>query len=225
MKEGEELNHGIILHEEYRERMKKLSSENLGKLVKNMFRIDDGEEVESFGDEYLDLLNETVCGRVEREIKLYDDKSRAGKMGGAPVGNHNASKTQPKNKQKSTKKQAENKQKTSPNTYNQIPITNNQLPIKRQYGVRENVLLTEEEHQKIVSAGYTELIDELSLYIDSKGAKYKSHYSTILAWARRREKESKVVSMSGQDAKSQFNRFKQRDDYDFEAIERKLIRN
>lgn len=213
------MNHGIILHEEYRERMKKLSSENLGKLVKNMFRIDDGEDVESFGDEYLDLLNETVCGRVEREIKLYDDKSRAGKMGGAPVGNHNASKTQPKNKQKSTKKQAENKQKTSPNTYNQIPITNNQLPIKRQYGVRENVLLTDEEHTKIVSAGYTELIDELSLYISSKGAKYKSHYSTILAWGRRREKEhkDKVVPQN------QFNTGYERSNNEYDYS--KLIKN
>lgn len=213
------MNHGIILHEEYRERMKKLSSENLGKLVKNMFRIDDGEDVESFGDEYLDLLNETVCGRVEREIKLYDDKSRAGKMGGAPVGNHNASKTQPKNKQKSTKKQAENKQKTSPNTYNQIPITNNQLPIKRQYGVRENVLLTDEEHTKIVSAGYAELIDELSLYIDSKGAKYKSHYSTILAWGRRREKEhkDKVVPQN------QFNTGYERSNNEYDYS--KLIKN
>lgn len=90
--------------------------------------------------------------------------------------------------------------------------------------MRENVLLTDEEHTKIVSAGYTELIDELSLYIDSKGAKYKSHYSTILAWARRREKENKnkVVQFSGDNAKNQFNRFTQRtDDYDYD----KLIKN
>ena len=69
------------------------------------------------------------------------------------------------------------------------------------------------------------MIDELSLYIDSKGAKYKSHYSTILAWGRRREKENKVVSMSGQDAKNQFNRFKQRDDYNIAELEKKLIKN
>lgn len=217
------MNHGIILHEEYRERMKKLSSENLGKLVKNMFRIDDGEEVERFGDEYLDLLNETVCGRLDREIKLYDKKSKAGQMGGAPVGNQNASKNQPKNNHKSSKKQAEDKQKTNPNTYNQIPITNNQY--KRPYGVRENVMLTDEEHQKVVNAGYTELIDELSLYIDSKGAKYKSHYSTILAWARRREKENKVVPMSGENSKIMVNRFTQRTDYNYSELEKRLIKN
>lgn len=219
------MNHGIILHEEYRERMKKLSSENLGKLVKNMFRIDDGEDVESFGDEYLDLLNETVCGRVERDIKLSDRQRANGMRGGARVGNQNATKNEPKTTQKRTKNNPKSSQKQTPITNNQLPITNNQLPIKRQYGVRENVLLTDEEHTKIVSAGYTELIDELSLYIDSKGAKYKSHYSTILAWARRREKESKAVSMSGQDAKNQFNRFKQRDDYDIAELEKKLIKN
>ena len=101
MKEGEELNHGIILHEEYRERMKKLSSENLGKLVKNMFRIDDGEEVESFGDEYLDLLNETVCGRVERDIKM-SDKQRANRLG-KTKDNQTKTKTKPKKNQKQTK--------------------------------------------------------------------------------------------------------------------------
>ena len=87
--------------------------------------------------------------------------------------------------------------------------------------MRENVLLTDEEYQKVVSAGYTELIDELSLYIDSKGAKYKSHYSTILAWGRRREKENKVVTIP----KTQFNQYDKRTDYDMSDLERKLIRN
>ena len=115
--------HGIILHEEYRDRMRKLSPENLGKLVENMFRIDAGEEPELFGDEYLDFFSETVCGRVGRDIELSDKKSRVGKLGGAPKGNQNATKNnqkQAENNQKTTKKQA----KTTPNTNNQLPITN-----------------------------------------------------------------------------------------------------
>lgn len=120
--------HGIILHEEYRDRMWKLSDEDLGKLVKNMFRIDAGEEPEPFGNEYLDFFSETVCGRVGRDIALSETKSRVGKLGGAPKGNQNAKK-QAENNQKTTKKQP----KTTPNTN-----TNNQLPINNIYRKKTN---------------------------------------------------------------------------------------
>ena len=95
--------------------MQKLTNEDLGKLVKNMFCIDAGEEPIPFGDDYLDFFSETVCGRVGRDIELSDRQSKVGKKGGAPKGNKNASKTsqnQPKNNPNSTQKQP----KTSPNT-------------------------------------------------------------------------------------------------------------
>lgn len=62
---------------------------------------------------------------------------------------------------------------------------------KKNYGKFENVLLTEEEHQKLQEefADYQERIDDLSLYIKSKGKKYKDHYATILTWARRDRKQ------------------------------------
>lgn len=91
------------------------------------------------------------------------------------------------------------------------------------YGEAQNVLLTKEEYQKIKDKGLTELIEELSLYMASKKKAYADHYATILAWAKRREQEKKTES--GTDSKNQFNRFKQRDDYDFDALEKKLIKN
>ena len=62
---------------------------------------------------------------------------------------------------------------------------------KKNYGKFENVLLTEEEYQKLKEAyaDYQERIDDLSFYIKSKGKKYKDHYATILTWARRDEKQ------------------------------------
>ena len=89
------------------------------------------------------------------------------------------------------------------------------------YGEAQNVLLTKEEYQKIKDKGLTELIEELSLYMASKKKTYADHYATILAWGKRREQEKKTES--GTDSKNQFNRFKQRDDYDFDALEKKLI--
>ena len=214
-------NYGIIVHpEDFEDFLSNMTDEEAGAIIKNMIRTFLGEEgIQTFDDRFMSSTSRKMCGRVARDKELSEIKSRVGKMGGAPIGNENA---------KTTKKQAENNQKTSREQAKTTPNTNTNTNTninKKQYGECANVLLTEEEYQKIVSAGYTELIDELSLYIDSKGAKYKSHYSTILSWARRREKESKVVPMSGPDAKNQFNRFSQRTDYDFEALEKKLIKN
>lgn len=210
------MNHGIILHEEYRERMKKFSPERLGNLVLNMFRVDDGEEPISFpDDEALDVFSEVVCSRLVRDIQM-SEKQRNNRLG--------KTKEEPKKTKKNQKKPNDNqKEPLLPITNNQLPITNK--PIKDIYGEAKNVLLTKEEYQKIKDKGLTDLIEELSLYMASKKKTYADHYMTILAWGRRREKENKVVPLSGQDAKNQFNRFKQRDDYDIAELERKLIRN
>ena len=58
------------------------------------------------------------------------------------------------------------------------------------------VFLTEEEYQKLVielgDPLTKEYMKDLSLYIQSKGKRYKSHYATILAWHRKDEKEGKI---------------------------------
>ena len=114
--------HGIILHEEYRERMKKFSPERLGNLVHNLFLVDEGKEPLSFpDDEALDMFSEIVCARLQRDIAMSDKQRNNGAKGGASVGNQNARKT--------TQKQPKNNPKQAPITNNLLPITNNQLPI------------------------------------------------------------------------------------------------
>lgn len=62
--------------------------------------------------------------------------------------------------------------------------------IKERKGTFSNVHLTADEYQKLVDrfgmGGANDRIEELSLYIKSKGAerKYKDHYATILNWER-----------------------------------------
>ena len=66
-------------------------------------------------------------------------------------------------------------------------------PPRHKYGLYNNVLLSDEEIEKLMvefPADYQERIDRLSEYIESKGAKYKSHLATIRAWDRR-DKEKK----------------------------------
>ena len=57
---------------------------------------------------------------------------------------------------------------------------------KHKYGEYKNVLLTDDEFEKLKAeyADYLDRIERLSSYIASTGKAYKSHYATIRNWAR-----------------------------------------
>jgi len=64
---------------------------------------------------------------------------------------------------------------------------------KRKHGEFQNVLLTDEEYQKLKDKLGDEaeaFVEKLSAYMKSRGKRYKDHYATILNWYRR-EKEGK----------------------------------
>ena len=68
---------------------------------------------------------------------------------------------------------------------------------KRPFGEFGNVMLTESELESLrqrFPSDWGRRIDDLSFYIGSKGDKYKSHYRTILNWARD-EKSRKGVTI------------------------------
>ena len=61
-------------------------------------------------------------------------------------------------------------------------------PTRHKYGLYENVLLTDEEYEKLQEEfphDYSDRIERLSEYIASTGKKYKSHLATIRSWARK----------------------------------------
>ena len=62
---------------------------------------------------------------------------------------------------------------------------------KRAHGFFSNVLLTDDEVQKLAVEvpNYEDYIERLSHYIESSGKKYKSHYATILSWHRKDDAE------------------------------------
>lgn len=75
---------------------------------------------------------------------------------------------------------------------------------KKLYGQFNNVALTQQEHDKLAERfgeiGAIDRIDELSVALKSRrgyAQKYKSHYATILAWARRDSKEGNNGVHSG----------------------------
>ena len=59
-------------------------------------------------------------------------------------------------------------------------------PVKHKYGEYNNVLLTDDELEKLKTeySDYKERIERLSSYVASTGKKYKSHYATIRNWPR-----------------------------------------
>ena len=66
---------------------------------------------------------------------------------------------------------------------------------KKHFGEFNNVLLTETEYQKLkekLGDLADKLIEDLSLYIASKGKKYKSHYATILSWSRKNSSSTTI---------------------------------
>lgn len=69
----------------------------------------------------------------------------------------------------------------------ELPEEKKTKPQKHKYGEYSNVLLTDDELQKLKTeySDWSERIERLSSYIASKGAKYKSHYATIRNWARK----------------------------------------
>lgn len=98
----------------------------------------------------------------------------------------NASKDKDKEKDKEKDKDKDKKEKNI-----SIEI------LKKKFGEFENVVLTGEEHEKLVDSlgdmGAREYIERLSSYLAQSGRQYKSHYATMLNWWR---KDGKPVSRS-----------------------------
>lgn len=97
-----------------------------------------------------------------------------------------------KRRQNDSKPTASRQQADTTNNNNNINNDNN---INNNiYGEFKNVVLSNEELEKLKDkySNYEEYIEKLSAYMASKGKRYKSHYATILAWARKDKKEGKA---------------------------------
>lgn len=96
-------------------------------------------------------------------------------------------------------------------------------PSKHKYGEYNNVLLTDDELEKLKDEypDYQDRIERLSSYVASTGKSYKSHYATIRNWARKdKEQQPQTVVKSN----NKFNNFNQRK-YDAEFFENLEKRN
>ena len=114
--------------------------------------------------------NETKSGRIEYNYDIYE---------------------QPQKKQGVEKQGVEILPVENQGQLNTYKLNTNKLNTnKKTHGEFVNVCLSDEEFEKIKEKGLESLIDELSEYIESSGKKYKSHYATILQWARKRKQQT-----------------------------------
>lgn len=211
-----------IIPNDFRESFENMPIESVGRLTLALFRYANDEGVdEVLGDDQIaKAVFPTLKAHIERHEEYRRIKAesgrKGGKLGGATIGNQNARKTK-QNKAKQSKTEQNKPPNPNPNPYPN-PINN-----KRLYGECQNVKLTEDEYNKLVEKNYTGLIDELSLYIASKGDKYKSHYATILQWAKKRENETPGTIPFKPKEKPYQQMMKST--YDMDALEKKLIKN
>ena len=78
---------------------------------------------------------------------------------------------------------------------NSIDNTESPKKTKHKYGEYNNVLLTDEELEKLKNEypDYLDRIERLSSYVASTGKSYKSHYATIRNWVRKDAEAPKNV--------------------------------
>ena len=72
---------------------------------------------------------------------------------------------------------------------------------RHQYGEYKNVLLSDEELEKLQKElpDWRNMVERLSEYIASSGKKYKSHYATLRSWNRREPKSKKPPQVYPED--------------------------
>jgi hypothetical protein len=175
--------------------IKELEDEQLGRLFRALFEKQLGNEVVLTNDikiAFNFINNQMVVDNQKYKKKCETLKNNA-KKGGAPKGNQNAKKQKQPNREKNNLNDNDND--------NEIIINDNlkekNKKEKISFGEFKNVLLSEEELEKLKQrfSDYELRIEKLSNYIASKGDRYKSHYATILNWARNEKKESDVAEI------------------------------
>lgn len=133
-------------------------------------------ELKDFG--YLEIIkkmpNNTDTGRIEYEYVIYEKPKQEHKKQGIE---NQALEFQPLEIQP-----LENQPQLNNNILNTNKLNNNN--IKHKYGEYKNVLLKDDELEKLKKEypNYEELIKYLDEYIEMKGYKAKSHYLCIKRW-------------------------------------------
>lgn len=93
---------------------------------------------------------------------------------------------------------------------NRIEREGEREPARSCYGIYNNVRLSEDEIQSLIDSyptDYAEMIDNLSVYMRSKGKFYADHYATMMKWAREDATKNKTAAESKKSGKDDLSEF------------------
>ena len=203
----------LIMNNEWAKVFAGLPDEKAGQLVKAVFAIHEGQEVQMDDpvlSAVLDMIGSVVIDRKEK----YEETCRRNAENGRKGGEAKAS-----NSKRNVATASESKRNVA-NKIKEKEIKEKDIK-KFSYGEYKKVLLTEEEYKKLCSEFGEQETDKaisfLDSYIAEKGYKSKSHYLAIRRWVF--DAIQKPTARSG----TKFQNFPARDDTEHKEMVARII--
>lgn len=182
------------------EAVKELNNEQLGALYRAIFETALGNEPDISSD--IKIAYNFIQNQVKVDAAKYDEKvrkcSESGKLGGAPKGNKNASKTSKTSKNKQTvvsvvsNKQNKLNDNVNDNDNDNVNVNENEAEAAEDthtrltFGQLNNVLLTSEQREelKTVYRDSNKLIDKVSAWLPNAKTEQHDHYALCIRFAQ-----------------------------------------
>ncbi len=193
----------FVLYLDNEKQVNMLTDEQAGKLFKALFRFAKTGKETDFDDLGMQMIFSFMADSIKRDSEKYEEiceKRRiAGKKGGAPKRNGNASK-QAKgcfDKQKQAKQPDNDNENVNDNDNENVNdnVTDNVTDSEREtlppenkqpFGDLKNVFLKDEEYKNLEERFGNEFLNQeissLSTYMASHEKNYPNHYATLLNW-------------------------------------------
>lgn len=171
----------------YLDSMRNLSDAECGRLFRALLQYSAGDKsINLQGRE--SIAFDFMAVQIDRDKQSYLEKCEKNRENGAKRTQANGSERKRTVANGSQGKgEGEEKEKEKGN------LEKKKLKEKKAYGSFQNVLLSEDEVEKLKDKfwDWESRIEDMSLGIESKGYKYSSHYAAILKWAEKEKKEKK----------------------------------
>lgn len=198
---------GFIMFLSFADIIQELTDEEAGHLLKAIMQHEGGEEVDLGNDRLLKVAYTAITSDIDRQDEKWEKtryaRSEAGKLGGAPKGNKNASKNkQNKQKQTETNKNKQNKHEVEVEVEVEVEEevekknkSGQAAPVRHHFGANGKVLLTDDDLEKLYEAHGQEdtmaAIEIMDGYLTANGRSYKNYRQALENWAYRAVEEKK----------------------------------
>lgn len=195
---------GFIMFLSFADIIQELTDEEAGRLLKAIMQHEGGEEVDIGNDRLLKVAYTAITSDIDRQGEKWEKtrcaRSEAGKLGGAPKGNKNASKN--KQKQTETNKNKQNKHEVEVEVEVEVEDevkkkkkSGQAAPVRHHFGANGKVLLTDDDLEKLYEAHGQEdtmvAIEIMDGYLTANGRSYKNYRQALENWAYRAVEENK----------------------------------